>query len=282
MGAALQIGISTCPNDTFAFHALLTGEVEIQGCELEFTLADVEELNAGMFAGRFDVCKVSFHAALAHAENIIVLPSGSALGYGVGPVLLGSPACEHWDPSQKKRVLAPGKWTTASLLMRLFHPEVETLDQVVFSEIMPRLQRDEADYGVCIHEGRFTWKEQGLHLIEDLGERFERQTTSALPLGGLVAQRSLGDEMQTKLARGIQESIAWGLANRAACLGSMRRYAQEDKDEVLWSHIELYVNAWTLDLGTEGRRALTALAKLARERGLLQPGVELRVLPSVS
>jgi len=274
----LRIGISTCPNDTFAFHALLAGEVRVAGCELEFTLADVEELNAGMFAGRFDVCKVSFHAALAHAEHVVVLPSGSALGYGVGPVLLASPDHSAWDPAAARRVLAPGRWTTASLLMRLFHPEVAELEQVGFWEIMPALQARQADFGVCIHEGRFTWQEQGLHHIEDLGERFEREADAALPLGGIVAQRSLDPGLTRAVARGIRESLEWGRSHREACLSSMRAHAQEESDEVLWGHVELYVNEWTLELGEEGQRAFAALSSLARARGLLRAGGELEVL----
>jgi len=274
----VRIGISTCPNDTFAFHALLAGEVRVPGCELEFTLADVEELNAGMFAGRFDVCKVSFHAALAHAEHVVVLPSGSALGYGVGPVLLGSPEHAAWDPARAGRVLAPGRWTTASLLMRLFHPEVAEMKQVSFSEIMPALRARRADFGVCIHEGRFTWREEGLHHIEDLGERFERKAGAALPLGGIVARRSLDSALTRAVALGIRESLEWGRAHREACLASMRAHAQEESDEVLWDHVELYVNAWTFELGDEGRRAFSALASLGRARGLLRPESELVVL----
>lgn len=278
MNERLRVGISTCPNDTFAFHALLSGEVRIPGVELDFTLLDVEELNEGLAAGRFDVCKVSFHAALLRAEELVVLPSGSALGYGVGPVLLGAPGRERFDPALARCVLSPGRWTTATLLMRLFHPEVEELEQTVFSEIMPRLRAGEADYGVCIHEGRFTWRDQGLAFVEDLGERFERETSSALPLGGIVARRSLPGHLLQEIARAVGDSVEWGLANREACEGTMRRYAQEASPEVLWAHVELYVNRWTRDLGSEGLAALSALGDLARGRGILRPGASLEVL----
>jgi 1,4-dihydroxy-6-naphthoate synthase len=164
--------------------------------------------------------------------------------------------------------------------MHLFHPEVDALEQVIFSEIMPRLRAGTADYGVCIHEGRFTWEACGLTLVEDLGERFERETASALPLGGLVARRALPEKVIHAVAQAIRESLEWGLAHREACLTSMRRYAQEERDEVLWGHVELYVNAWTRELGDEGRAAIDALGALARERGLLAYGEVLQVLES--
>ncbi|MAB81080.1 MAG: hypothetical protein CMJ89_17175 [Planctomycetes bacterium] len=278
MTRSLRIGISTCPNDTFTFHALMNGEVSVPGLELEFTLADVEELNEAMFAGRLDVAKVSFHAALENAKNIVVLPSGSALGFGVGPVLLGAPGRQHWRADQARRVLAPGRWTTASLLMRLFHPEVDELEHLVFSEIMAELAAGRADYGVCIHEGRFTWEAAGLSWIEDLGARFERETASALPLGGMVAQRRLSQDAQRSVALAIRASLQWARLHPDACLQSMRRFAQEETDDVLWQHVDLYVNEWTSELGDEGRAALNSLAELARQRGLLACGEALHVL----
>ena len=279
MTKSVRIGISTCPNDTFCFHALLEGVVQPEGIELEFTLADVEELNEGMLKGSFDVGKMSFHAALLQAQKFYVLPAGSALGYGVGPLLLGRAENKRWDPKQAHRTLAPGRYTTATLLMRLFYPEQEELEQTVFSEILPALQTNAADYGVCIHEGRFVWESLGLACIEDLGERFEKETNSALPLGGICVQRALEPTLAQTLARAISDSLEWGLAHPAACLPTMRRYAQEQKDEVLQSHVDLYVNEWTRDLGEEGRRSLDALSRLAQERGLIPAGVALEVLP---
>jgi len=273
----LSIGLSTCPNDTFLFHAFLTGEVWLQtdSVEVEFTLADVEELNRGLLEGRFDVCKVSAHAALARAEEIVALPVGWALGYGVGPVVLaGSEAARA---VANPRVLCPGEWTTAHLLWRLFHPEQTRVEQRVFSEIVPALERGDADLGVCIHEGRFTWEAHGLALLEDLGATWESATGAALPLGGLVARRDLAPGIRDDVLRTLRRSLAWGRANRAACLPTMRRHAQEASDEILFAHVDLYVNEWTTDLGPTGRHALDALSRLARERGLLAPGAALEV-----
>ena len=284
MSRRLAIGISTCPNDTFAFHALLTGEVRPRGLELSFELADVEELNRGLHAGRFDVCKASAHTALKLFDQIGALPCGWALGHGVGPVLLAAPGCS--DPraplggGRRPLVLCPGRGTTATLLWKHFHPEPVELRQCVFSEIMPALAHGRADFGVCIHEGRFTWREHALALVEDLGETGERATDTPLPLGGLVARRSLDDDTLARVSDAVRASLAWGLAHREACLATMRRHAQEQTERVLWAHVDLYVNERTLELGETGRTALAALSRLARERGLLPEGAELRVLGS--
>ena len=229
-----------------------------------------------MFAGRRDASKVSFHAALAMAKEVVVLPSGSALGFGVGPLLLAAPGREH--PARHAgdappRVLCPGEWTTATLLWKLFHPEEVSLEQCVFSDIMPALRASAADFGVCIHEGRFTWRDEGLAFVEDLGETWERATESALPLGGIVARRSLGHDVLARLQEVVRDSLEWGLAHRAACLDTMRTHAQEQSDDVLWAHVDLYVNEWTLELGQAGRDALDALSTLARERDALRADV---------
>ena len=267
--ARVRLGISTCPNDTFAFHALLAGEVEPDGLELELELADVEELNQRLAAGELDAAKTSFHAALALADRLVVLPAGSALGYGVGPLVLARPGAGALGDDPEARVLCPGAGTTATLLWKLFHPEQQRVEQVVFSKIMPALQAGRADLGVCIHEGRFTWREQGLERVEDLGERWEAETGCPLPLGGITARRDLGQDTLQRLAATVRRSLEWGLEHREACLASMRAHAQELADPVLWSHVDLYVNAWTLDLGREGRAALDALGRLAAERGLV-------------
>jgi 1,4-dihydroxy-6-naphthoate synthase len=273
------VGISTCPNDTFAFHALLTGAVAARGLELEFVLADVEELNLRMLRGELDLAKTSVHAMLAMAERVWVLPSGAALGFGVGPLLLAAPGRALALPlAPEARVLAPGRYTTAALLLELLHPAPLRLEHVVFSQILPQLESGQADYGACIHEARFTWRERGLGCVADLGELFVQRTGAALPLGGLVVSRTLGREQALELARAVRRSLEWALSHRAECLPTLRAYAQEHSDAVLWAHVDLYVNEWTLELGSVGRGALAALAGLARERGLLRGTAELEVL----
>ena len=270
MKRPIRLGISTCPNDTFAFHGLLTKAVDWRGLEFDVELLDIEQLNERLLGDEgdsFDVGKVSFHAALEATERIVVLPSGSALGFGVGPLLLAAaPGTSPRDGSQL--TLCPGRHTTAALLFALFHPQSTRVEQVVFSAIMPRLRDRSADFGVCIHEGRFTWERQGLALVEDLGIRWEEETGCPLPLGGIVASRSLPDDTIATVQRVISDSLRLALADRAAPLATMRDHAQEFDDSVLMAHVDLYVNDWTLDLGPVGQRALDELSDRAAAVGL--------------
>jgi len=272
----IHLGISTCPNDTFTFHALMTKAVDWRGLDFDIELIDIQQLNDRLFSDEFDVAKTSFHAALLLAEKTVVLPSGSALGFGVGPLLLAA----HPDttPSTVAQVtLCPGRHTTASLLFSLFYPQTTRVEHVVFSEIMPRLQRRDADFGVCIHEGRFTWQQQGLALVEDLGTRWEAETHCPLPLGGIVAQRRLTPDTIATVQRVVRDSLEFALADRDATYPTMRKYAQELADEVLMQHVDLYVNEWTIDLGSTGQNALDQLSDRAARAGLVKrggPGIE--------
>jgi 1,4-dihydroxy-6-naphthoate synthase len=280
----ISLGISTCPNDTFAFHGLLTGAVTIPGIEFDIQLMDVQELNERLFRGEFMVAKASFHAALLLADRYGVLSCGSALGFGVGPLLLAAlphsspPPIEDGEARLESEidwqsvVLCPGKWTTATLLYRLFYPRQGALRQVVFSEIMPALQERRAGFGVCIHEGRFTWQEQGLSLVEDLGTRWETVTGQPLPLGGILIRLDLEKEMQQQVHRAIADSIQYGLSYRQETLSTMRKYAQEFSDEVLFQHVDLYVNRWTVELGEQGELALRELYHRGVAAGVVLEG----------
>lgn len=284
MTATIHLGISTCPNDTFTFHGLIENKVDRHGLDFHFEMLDVEELNRRLFAGQFDVAKASFHAALRLADQVGVLPSGSALGFGVGPLLLAARPGTHPrdlvrdtgssdDTPRAARVLCPGEMTTATLLFRLFHPGEGEVRQVVFSEIMPALESRRAEFGVCIHEGRFTWRERGLALVEDLGTVWEQQTATPLPLGGIVARHRLGSDTLRRVQAAIHDSLEYGLAHRAETVATMRRYAQELTEEIMFAHVDLYVNQWTRDLGDDGRRALATLAERAAEANILPDGL---------
>jgi 1,4-dihydroxy-6-naphthoate synthase len=279
MSAPIRVGLSTCPNDTFLFHGLLTGAVRPRGLELEFVLADVEELNQRMLRGELALSKTSFHAMLAMAERVWVLECGAALGFGVGPLLLAAPGRPTDLPlAPGALVLTPGRWATAALLLRLLHAGPLRVEHARFSSILPRLAAGDADYGACIHEARFTWRTHGVGFVGDLGGLYEQRAGSPLPLGGLCAARSLGREAAAELARSVRASLEWAFAHRAECLPTMRRHAAEQSDEVLWAHVDLYVNAWTRALGPEGRAALTTLARLARDGGALPAAPDLEVL----
>jgi 1,4-dihydroxy-6-naphthoate synthase len=277
--SVIRLGISTCPNDTFAFHGLMHQRVDWRGLEFQVELLDIQELNDRLFRDQWDVAKASFHAALRLADRTVILPTGSALGFGVGPLLLAARPDEiPADPSQL--ALSPGEHTTAALLFALFHPSTARVEHCVFSEIMPRLQAGRADFGVCIHEGRFTWQREGLFLVEDLGTRWEKETGAPLPLGGILASRRLPADVIDRVESVILASLDYGLAHPDEALGSMRQYAQEFDDQVLMQHVDLYVNRWTRDLGEVGRGALESLSKMAKSIGLGNPsGAALTVWP---
>lgn len=271
----IRVGISTCPNDTFAFHGLMHGLVDRRGLDFQVELLDIQQLNDRLLGGDFDIAKTSFHAALLLTDRCVVLRCGAALGFGVGPLLL-SARCGETPQGRQQLTLCPGHHTTATLLLRLFHGQVTRVEQVVFSEIMPRLCRGEADFGVCIHEGRFTWQQHGLGLVEDLGTRWEQATGCPLPLGGLVARDRLSAETLGRAVAAIRDSICWGLEHRDATLPTMRRWAREFDDRVLLQHVDLYVNRWTIDLEDVGTAALQALAQQARRAGVIDQDVRLR------
>ena len=257
----IQLAISTCPNDTFAFHALMHRLVDMQGLEFDVQLLDISQLNEGLFSGKFDVAKASFHAAVLLADQTVVLPCGSALGFGVGPLLLA--AIPDTQPGDFDSVTyCPGRHTTATMLFQMFY-RAAPVQHEVFSDIMPALLAGKADFGVCIHEGRFTWQEQGLYLVEDLGTRWETETDQPLPLGGILARNHLTKERRRRVINVVRDSIRWGLQNRKQTLPTMRKYAQEFSDDVLFQHVDLYVNDWTIELGDTGRLALQELSRRA-------------------
>ena len=257
-----SLAISTCPNDTFMFHAILERRIDLRGLEFDVTLCDIQELNLGMQAERYDFCKASSVAALRAAESYELCASGAALGYGVGPLLLrrrDAPPLE-----EGARVLCPGESTTANALFRHFYPEGGDVSQVVFSDIMPALRDARADYGVVIHEGRFTYASFGLECVADLGTLWEERYAMPLPLGCVVANRRVPADSRQRFADVVRASVEYAYAHRQETLSTMRKYAQELDDNALWAHVELYVNDWSVDLGDQGRQAFSCLAEVLR------------------
>ena len=267
----LRVALSTCPNDTFAFHAILHGRIDLRGLEIDAELLDVQQLNDGLFADRYDISKASFHAALLLADRYGVLPVGSALGFGVGPLLVAADPAAR--PGAGTRVLCPGPTTTATLLYGCLHPNGGDIDHTVFSDIGARLHAGDADLGVLIHEGRLTYRRDGLTLIEDLGATFERVADAPVPLGGIVARRSLPDRVISDFTAVLRDSIAYAWANREETLDTIQEYAQELDEAVIWPYVELYVNGHTVDLGADGERALRVLERTGREGGVLPDGL---------
>ncbi|MFH1020450.1 MAG: 1,4-dihydroxy-6-naphthoate synthase [Pseudomonadota bacterium] len=267
----LTLGFSPCPNDTFIFHALVHG----QACDglpnfAEAALADVETLNEWALAGRLDVTKLSFHALGHVLDRYVLLMAGSALGRGCGPLLV---ARENFPPATLPRltIAIPGRYTTAALLLRMYSPVALTTRVMRFDEIMPAIAAGEVDAGVIIHESRFTFQEHGLLLLQDLGVWWEQETGFPIPLGGIVAKRSLGKEKIQAINRCIRASVSSAFANPEAGMPYIRRHAQELDDKVIKDHIGLYVNPFSVDLGAEGVAAVREFLKRGRQLGIFPP-----------
>lgn len=264
----LTLGFSPCPNDTFIFHALVKGLVKDPQLNFSERLLDVEQLNQLALAAILDVSKVSFHLYGHIRGNYTLLPTGAALGRGCGPLLVSRDACSV-DALRNKPVALPGRYTTAALLLRLFAPQLDNLVYLPFDRIMPLVASGEVSAGVIIHEARFTFREYGLQQLVDLGLWWEHETGCPIPLGGIVARKSLGDELITTVGRLIGESIAHAFANPDAPCAYIREHAQEMSAEVCAAHIGLYVNDFSLSIGEEGRRAVAVLMERGESAGLL-------------
>jgi 1,4-dihydroxy-6-naphthoate synthase len=263
----ISLGISTCPNDTFTFHAILNNKIDLLGLSFEIHLCDIEALNKGLIAGDFDCSKVSFFTALKMAAEYELLPAGAALGLNVGPIIVARQ--QEAVPLHDSAILCPGELTTAAFLFRCFYPHCANIKQVLFSEIMAAVAEGSVNFGVVIHEGRFTYQNYGLFQIADLGRRWEEDVHAPLPLGGVLCHSGLADSVKIALAQVISNSLQYAHLHREETFATMQRYAQELDREVIWAHVETYVNEYTLKLGSLGIAAIRAFEKKARQTRLL-------------
>lgn len=267
----LTLGFSPCPNDTFIFHALVHGQACAEPLDFgEAVLADVETLNAWALTGRLDVTKLSFHALGHVLDQYVLLMAGSALGRGCGPLLV---ARENLPATALPclTIAIPGKYTTAALLLRMYSPVALTTKVMRFDEIMPAIAAGTVDAGVIIHESRFTFREHGLVMLQDLGAWWEQETGFPIPLGGIVAKRSLGKEKIQAIDRCIRASVSSAFASPEAGMPYIRRHAQELDDKVIKDHIGLYVNPFSVDLGEEGVAAVREFLGRGRQLGVFPP-----------
>jgi len=263
----LTLGYSPCPNDTFIFCAIANGLTDLRGLQFDIQLRDVEHLNRMAIEGRLDVTKISIAALPSCQDQYQLLPCGGAMGRGCGPLLVARSGFSL-EKVKETKVAVPGRMTTAHLLFSLFlgkNPDVEPLP---FEQIMPAVARGDFDCGVIIHEGRFTFHHYGLVELLDLGAWWEKETGLPIPLGGIVLRRGLG-HLSQKLSSLIHESVAFAVDHPEATRAYVRKYAQEMEEAVTQEHIRLYVNAYTLDLGGEGKAAVKHLLDLGASSGLL-------------
>lgn len=283
----LTLGFSPCPNDTFIFDALIHHKIDTGGLEFAVEYHDVETLNQKAFRGDLDITKLSYHAFAYAQADYELLDAGSALGFGVGPMLIAKDAAlvarlqavlaaggTVATADTKLRVGIPGKYTTANFLLGLAFPDLQHKVELVFSDIETALLEDRIDIGLIIHENRFTYASKGLHKLVDLGDFWEKTTGFPIPLGGIVVKRSLDSDLKLQLNALVRESVRYAFANPKSGLAYIREHAQEMEEEVMYKHIDLYVNSYSENLGEEGRKAIEQLFDRAKALNLIPVSTE--------
>ena len=264
----ITLGFSPCPNDTFIFDALVHHKIDTEGLDFEVVLGDVEELNLKAFNKELDVTKLSYHAYGYLTDNYVLLDSGSALGKGCGPLLVQNSDVQSLKLADAK-IAIPGKYTTANFLLSIAHPEATNKTEMLFSDIENAVLTGQVDAGLLIHENRFTYEQKGLKKIIDLGEYWEKTIGALIPLGGIVIKRSFDETTIKKVNRLIRKSIEYAYENEGTALAYMQQHAQEMDEKIMMQHVALYVNKYSIDLGEEGRAAVTKMFNLAQQKGII-------------
>ncbi len=264
----LSLGFSPCPNDTFIFCRLVEEARSQQPFFHQPCLEDVETLNLWAFKKRLDVTKLSFHAAAYLLDSYCILASGSALGRGCGPLLIGREGGTVASLAGKK-IAIPGKYTTAALLFQMFFQEDCDLIEMRFEQIIEAVTSGQMDAGVIIHESRFTYHQAGLICLQDLGQWWEDSFGLPIPLGCIAAKRKLGTAAIEEVDCRIKSSLQWARSNPESCYHYIKQHAQETDDTVIDQHIGLYVNDFSVNIGSEGRLAVETFFDLGRKQGVL-------------
>jgi 1,4-dihydroxy-6-naphthoate synthase len=263
----LSLGASPCPNDCFILDAIVHRRIDLEGLEFDVRLDDVEALNRAAFAGGLDVTKLSYHAFAFCADRYVALNAGSALGRNCGPLLISKRGIEVDEVANGRLAIAiPGRYTTANFLLGFAFPSATNRAEMVFSDIEGAVLGGAVDAGVIIHENRFTYAAKGLQKILDLGEHWEQETGYPIPLGGIAARRALPADVIGRVDRIFRRSVEFAMAHPDASLPYVRAHAQEMSDDVMYQHINLYVNEYSIDLGVDGRRAVALLLERVAEQ----------------
>ena len=249
----LSLHISPCPNDTFAFDAIINRRIE-HDFDLDVEYKDIEELNLGVLSGVADISKISYSVYPKIAHQYRLLDSGSALGRGNGQLLVR----RKGESGTIRTVATPGLNTTANALLMRYFPDVEVVP-MLFSTIAEAVERGMTDAGVLIHEGRFVYERRNLELVADLGKLWEAETALPLPLGAIVIKRDVDDAVREQFEQLLADSVRYAFANSGASREFVKQHAQELEDDVIDKHIALFVNKYTVSLGKEGSEAVRRL-----------------------
>ncbi len=274
----LSLGFSPCPNDTYIFDAMVHGKIDTEGLAFDMVLGDVEMLNQKAFAGELDITKLSYHAVAYLTDTYRLLDAGSALGNNCGPLLIAKNAKSR-EAIATGTIAIPGKYTTANFLLSYAFPEVQHKVEMVFSDIEDAVLAGDVDAGLIIHENRFTYAQKGLVRLLDLGEHWESTTGMPIPLGGIAIRRDLPIDVQHKVNRVLQRSVQFAFDHPSAALPFVRVHAQEMDEAVMYQHIALYVNDYTLHLGERGRAAVQHLFDVVARQQIVPPRQQALFLP---
>jgi 1,4-dihydroxy-6-naphthoate synthase len=268
------LGFSPCPNDTFIFDALVNKKINTGDFHFNVRLEDVETLNNLAKKEALDFTKISYGVLPLIVKNYKVMNSGSALGKGVGPLLISQKPIS-FNEVEKYTIAIPGENTTAHLLFSLAFPNAKNKVFKRYDEIEKSVLESENVLGVIIHENRFTYMEKGLHKIVDLGNFWEEKTLLPIPLGGIVGRRNMDEKILMKVDALIKESMEYAFENYPLITDYVKQHSQEMEPEVMKKHIDLYVNNYSINLGKEGRNAIQKFMEVYRDtrQTLTQPAL---------
>ena len=272
----MTLGFSPCPNDTFIFDAMVNGKIDTGRLHLDVVLEDVETLNQWAIAGKLDITKLSYAVLPLVLNKYKVLNSGSALGRGVGPLLIRNKEGEIRNKKEQIRnveestIALPGEHTTAHLLFSLVYPLAKNKVFLRYDQIEDFVLSGNG-LGVIIHENRFTYQQKGLIKIVDLGDYWEKSTCYPIPLGGIVIKNKLDNKLKMEVDRLIRQSIEYAYTKYPEMNDYIRSHSQEMSEGVMRQHIDLYVNDYSIDLGEEGKEAVNKLMEVYKS---LHPGTE--------
>ncbi|MFI3267300.1 MAG: 1,4-dihydroxy-6-naphthoate synthase [Rikenellaceae bacterium] len=256
----ISLNISTCPNDTFMFDALIHKRIDTKGYEFELNMDDIDKLNKEVAKGVVDVSKISYANYPNIVSNYKILKSGGALGSGNGPLLVSRKKI-YVDEIPYLKIGIPGEDTSANLLLNFASSTVKEKRVYLFSDISEAILGDEIDAGVLIHEERFSYKDKGLSLVLDLGQYWEDKTGFLVPLGAIVVNRKLEAKIQNDINDLIRESIDFAFKNPQLSYNFVKSNAKELSDDTISKHIKMFVNEYSLDLQQKGKDSVLQFLK---------------------
>jgi 1,4-dihydroxy-6-naphthoate synthase len=265
MSQRFTLGFSPCPNDTFIFDALVNDKIDHEGFEFDVVLEDVETLNELALKGKLDITKLSFPAFFRNSDQYVLLNSGSALGKGVGPLLITKDEKNKKEAINELTIAIPGKYTTANLLLNFAFPAAWHKVPMIFSAIEDAVLNDRTDLGVIIHENRFTYEQKGLHKVVDLGEYWEKKMHLPIPLGGIAIRKQIDKKTSSQIDDLIRKSITHAFKYYPTITEYVKKYSASMEENVMRQHIELYVNDFSRDLGVAGKNAIKKLFEVFNE-----------------